>query len=93
MLRKRNSSQVKEQDKAMVRDLREKDISNMPNGEFKATIMRLLTGLKKRMEDIREALTAEIKDLKKNHSEMKNAITEIGHRCDAMNTRLEEAEE
>ena len=38
----------------------------MPDGEFKATIKRILTGLEKRMEDISETLTTEIKDLKKN---------------------------
>ena len=29
---------MKEQDEAMARDLNETDISNMPNGEFKATL-------------------------------------------------------
>ena len=73
----------------MDRDLSETDTSNMTDGEFKATIIRILTGLKKRMEDFREALTAEIKDLKSNLSEMKNPITEIRHRFDVMNSRLE----
>ena len=33
----------------------------MPVGEFKATIIRILTGLEKRIEDIRDALMKEIK--------------------------------
>ena len=33
---------MKEQDKATVKDLSEKDISYMPDGEFKATIIRIL---------------------------------------------------
>ena len=41
----------------------------MPDEAFKATILRILSGIKKRMEDFREALTTEIKELKK--SEMK----------------------
>ena len=48
MPRQRNLFQMKEQDKAMTRDLRKPDISNMPDGEFKATIIRILTGLEKR---------------------------------------------
>ena len=44
---------MKEQDKAMARDVSEIKISNMPERQFKATIIRILTGLKKRIEDIR----------------------------------------
>ena len=33
----------------------------MPDGEFKATIKRILTGLEKRMEDISETLTTGIR--------------------------------
>ena len=61
---------MKEQDKVMARDLSETDIRNMPDGTFKATITRILTGFEKTMEDFREALTAEIKELKK-----------ISHKC------------
>ena len=36
----------------------------MLDGEFKATIIRLLTELEKRIEDISETLTTEIKEVK-----------------------------
>lgn len=49
----------------MARDLRETDKSNMPDGEFKTVILRILTELEKRRENISEILTTEIKDLKK----------------------------
>ena len=45
---------MKEQDKATARDLNETDISNMPDGEFEAMIIRILTGLEKRNEDMSE---------------------------------------
>ena len=38
---------MKEQDKAMARDLNETDISNMPDGVLKAMIIRIITGLEK----------------------------------------------
>ena len=38
----------KEQDKVMARDLIETDISNMPDGEFKTIIIRILAELEKR---------------------------------------------
>ena len=62
----RNLSQIKEYNKAMATELSKTDLSNMPDGEFKATIIRILTGLKKRIEDNRETLTTEIKELKIN---------------------------
>ena len=37
------------------------DISNLPDRQFKATIIRILAGLEERMEDIREILTTEVK--------------------------------
>ena len=49
----------------MDRDLSKRDVSNMPNGEFKTAIMKTLTGLQKRTVDFREAFTTEIKKLKR----------------------------
>ena len=57
---------MKEQNKATARDLSETHLSNMPNGELKAIIINVLSGLERRMEDISETLTTEIKELKKN---------------------------
>jgi len=51
----------------MARDLSQTDISDMPDGEFRQqSIIRILPRLEKRMEDFREALTTEIKELKNN---------------------------
>ena len=69
------------------------DVSIIPEGEFKATIMRILAELEKRIEDFTETLTTEIKELKRNQFEMQNVKTEIGIKLDAINTRMEEAEE
>ena len=66
MPKQRNLSQMKEQDKVKDRNLSETDISNMPDGDFKATIIKILTEHWKRMEDIRETLTTKIKGLKNN---------------------------
>ena len=53
---------MKEQEKVMVRDLIETDISNMTDGEWKATIIRILAGFEKSMENIRENLNTKIKE-------------------------------
>ena len=52
----------------MDRDLMETGISNMPDPEFKATILRILAGCEKIIEDTRETLTVKIKKLKKNQA-------------------------
>ena len=78
---------MKEQDKATARDLSEMDISNMPNGVFKTIIIKILTRLEKRMEDISETLNTE----KQKNQSVKSAINKIRNRLDAINSRLEEA--
>ena len=59
MRSQRNLSEMKEQ-KGHT-DLSETGVSNMPEGIFKANIIRILTELEKRMRDIRETLNTEIK--------------------------------
>ena len=81
---------MKEQDKATARVLSETDISNMWDGEFKVTIIRILTRFEKRKEDISEALTTEMRELKKNGSQIKMEINEIKNTPDAMNSSLGE---
>jgi len=46
----------------------------MPDREFKVVIIKILTGLEKRLEDIRETLN---KELENNISGMKNSIHQI----------------
>ena len=72
MPRQRNSSQVKEQEKFMAKDVIETDISNILDGEFKATIIKILTGLEKRMEDFREILITVVKELKIRNEKCNN---------------------
>ena len=58
--------------KKRSRDLIKTHISNKPDGELKATIIRILVQFQKRMEDFGEALTTEIKELKKIRNEKYN---------------------
>ena len=52
----------------MARELIKTDISNMPEPEFITMIIRILAGLKNSIEETRETLTAEMKDLKTSHA-------------------------
>lgn len=71
MLRWRNSSQTKEQEKVTARDLIETDISNMPEPEFKTKILKMLVGFEKNTEDTRESLTTELKHQKTSQAKEK----------------------
>jgi len=60
--RNRNLSQIKEENKATTRDLSKTDISNIPDKEFKVMILRILTGLEKRVEDISKIFNTGIRN-------------------------------
>ena len=77
MKRQRNMLQMKKQDKTTARDPSEMYINNMPDQKFKVMIIKILTGLEKRIKDISEIFSKEIENIKKNQSEMKNTINEI----------------
>ena len=62
--RLKNSSQKKEQERG-ARDLVKTDISNMHEPGFKTTIISILSGVERSIEDTRESLSAEKKKTKK----------------------------
>lgn len=101
MTRRKNSTQKKEQEAVpKARDLINTDIGNMSDLEFRMTILKVLAGLEKGMEDIREtlsrdikALSGEIKELKSNQVEIKKAINEVQSKMEALTARINEAEE
>ena len=85
-MRQRNMSQMKEQDKLTAGDVSETEMSNIPDREFKVMMIKILTGVQKRLEDTSETLDKEIK--KTNVSEMKTMINEIKDTIDGINCRL-----
>ena len=50
---------MKEKDKAMARNLRGTDISNMPDREFKVMIIKILNGLETRVAHMSETLNTQ----------------------------------
>ena len=87
---------MKEQDEITARNLSEMETSNRPAGEFKAVIIKIVTRLEKRVEDLSETLSKEMEAIKKKkqkQSEVKNVINQIKNTPDKMNSRPEEVEE
>lgn len=81
---------MREQDKITERDLSEMEINNLPDGEFKVMFIKILNGLERRVENISDTLTTE---MKKNQPDIKNIIIEFKNTLDGTNSRLEESEE
>ena len=74
----------------MAGDLSEADIGNMLDGELKAMIVKILSGLGKRGGDISETINTEIRN---STAEIKGSINEMRNTLNGINSRLEEAEE
>jgi len=64
----------------------------MSEVEFRTTIIKILAGLEKSMEDIRETLSGEIKKRKSNQVEIKRAINEVQLKMEVLTARINETE-
>ena len=73
MKKQKNSPQKKEHEETIARDLTNTDTSKMSEPEFRITIIRIVAGVKNRLESV----AAEIKEVKASQDEIKNAITEL----------------
>ena len=93
MIRERNSLQKKEREEVTVSDLINTDINKMPKQEFKTTVIRILAGLQKSVEDTRESLTTEIQEVKTSQAKIKYAISEMQNQQEAMAMRMDKTEE
>ena len=71
-------SQMKEQEETTAINLNEMDISNMPDREFKVMIIKALTGLEKKVEDISETKHTDKKEI----IMIKNKINDIRNTLD-----------
>lgn len=66
---------VEKESKMRARDLNKTEVSNMPAGEYKAMVIKILTGLEERVEDLNDSLNKEIKNMKNSQSKIKNLVT------------------
>ena len=68
-------------------------LSNITEHEIKITVIKLIAGFEKSIEDSRESITAEIKGLGNSQEELKNAINELQNKMETTTAQTEEAEE
>ena len=77
MRRQRNTLHVREQEKAPEKELSEKEMTNLPDMEFKQKVIRMFTDLGRRNNELSENVNKELENIKKNQSEMKTTILEM----------------
>ena len=89
--------QMKEQDKTPEKQLKEVEIGNLPENEFRIMIVKMIQDLGKRMEvkteKMQEMFNKDLEELKNKQTEMNNKITEMQNTLEGINSRITEAEE
>ena len=104
MKRQRNTQQVKGQDKCPPNQTKEKEIGNLPEKEFRITIVKMIQNLENkielqinsletRIEKMQEIFNKDLDEIKKSQYIMNNAINEIKNTLEGTNNRIMEAED
>ena len=84
---------MKEQGKNLQNQINEDEIGNLPEKEFRVTIVKMIQNLGNRMEKIQETFNKDLEELKSKQTVMNNTITEIKNTLGGINNRITEAEE
>ena len=79
-------SQMKEQDKTPEKELNKMETSNLPDAEFKTLVIKMLSELRGKSEELSETfnkeignIKMEIENIKENQSEIKITKTEMNN--------------
>ena len=75
-----------------AKELLKTDINNLTEQEFRIIVIRLIAGLEKSIEDRRESIATEIKELKNSHDKLKNVVNEVQNKLQEVTVRNDEAE-
>ena len=93
MRRESNTFQAREQDKTPEKELSTTEMSKLPDRKFKQRVLRMLTDLGRRTDELSENVNKEREDIKKNQPEMKNTILEMKNSLEELKSRVEDTEE
>ena len=104
MKRQRNTQQVKEHEKFQPSQIKEKEIRNLPEKEFRIMIIKIIQNVENKMElqissletkieKMQEIFNKDLEEIKKSQLKMNNAIREIKNTLEVTNSRIKEAED
>ena len=68
---------LQRKDKNLRKEPNEMDICNLSDEKFKVMVLKMLTKLRRRMDEPTDNFKKEIENIKKNKSELKNTINKM----------------
>ena len=77
MKRQRNTTQMKQQTRNTEVQIKEEEISKLPEKEFRTMIVKMIKNLENKMEKMQESISKDLEELKHKHTETNNTITKI----------------
>ena len=82
---------MKEQIRDIEIQINEKEISKLPEKEFRKMIVKIIKNFENKMEKMQESITKDLEELKNKHTEANNTITEIKNTLEGINNIIFEA--
>ena len=77
MKRQRNTAQIKEQISNTEVQINDEEIGKLPEKVFRMMIVKMIKNLESKMEKVQESINKDLEELKNNHMETNNTITEV----------------
>ena len=68
---------MKEQTRNTNVQINEEEIGKLPEKEFRIMIVKMIKNLESKMEKMQESINKDLEELKNNHMETNNTITEV----------------
>ena len=93
MKRQINTTQMKEQTRNTEVQINEKEISKLPEKEFRTMIVKMIKNLENKMEKMQQSINKDLEELKNKHTETNNTIMEIKNTLEGINSRISEPED
>ena len=76
MKRNINATQMKEQTRKTEVQINQEEIGKLPEKEFRM-IVKMIKNLENKMEKMQKSINKDLEELKNNHTETNNTMTEI----------------
>ena len=91
MKMQRNTTQMKKTNQKEVQ-INEEEIRKLPQKEFRKMILNMMNNLGNKMEKMQESINKDLEELKYDHAETNNTVTNLKTTLEGMNSRMSETE-
>ena len=91
MKMQRNTTQMKKTKQKEVQ-INEEEIRKLPQKEFRKMIVNMMNNLGNKMEKMQESINKDLEELKYDHAETNNTVTNLKTTLEGMNSRMSETE-